>query len=62
MAMDIKDINRKIRHLQRDFGDTIFVLQNKGLKYFQRVWLAALLICLYPINSFINRWIVEFRH
>jgi hypothetical protein len=52
MAMDINDINRKIRHLQRDFGDTIFVLQNKGLKYFQRVWLAALLIIFIPYKFF----------
>lgn len=50
--MDINDINRKIRHLQRDFGDTIFVLQNKGLKYFQRVWLAALLIIFIPYKFF----------
>ena len=50
--MDINDINRKIRHLQRDFGDTIFVLKNKGLKYFQRVWLAAFLIIFIPYKFF----------
>ena len=52
MAMDINDINGKIRHLQRDFGDTIFVLKNKGLKYFQRVWLAAFLIIFIPYKFF----------
>ena len=50
--MDIKEIERKIRHLQRDFSDTIFVLQNKGLKFFQRVWLAALLIVFVPYKFF----------
>ncbi len=52
MAIDIKDIDRKIRHFQRDFSDTIFVLQNKGLKYFQRVWLAAFLIIFVPYKFF----------
>ncbi len=50
--MDIKEIERKIRYLQRDFSDTIFVLQNKGLKYFQRVWIAAALIVFVPYKFF----------
>ncbi len=50
--MNIKEIEQTIRHLQRDFSETVFILQNKGLKYFQRVWIAAFLIMFVPYKFF----------